>query len=967
MVAARRSPLAGLAPVLAAFALIAAACTGGGENSGQGSGGIDDASASTVATDRDPGVIDLGVFDAPSVDESLLSIDDDIRIGTLDNGLTYYLRSNDRPGGSLSLRLAVKAGGIDENPIGTGAAHFLEHMMFNGTEQFPGNSLDAALRRIGAEIGPDFNAFTNASETVYQLDVADQGGNADVAFDVLAQWAAAATIDPAEVRAEEPVVREELRIRDESGQGIVNVAFEQAYFAGTPYEGVNVSGTAASVRQLNDRDLRAFYDTWYRPDNMAVIAVGDRSLDDLEDKIVERFSDLEARGDLAPPVEVGDFALRTEPLVDVVIEPSFADSFISIDIPLRAWDPSTVGGNDVTLTEIMLGLMIDNRLSEGVDSGRLDLRRAGGGWFEFSDGLTYLGFNADADDLTAGTEELLTEIRGSVLNPFSEDELGRAADVIRSVVDNDVASYRTRQDGEFADELVTHFVGGGDLRSIGDRERETNDLLNSLSIDEVNEHYGWMLTSSAPIVLVVGPDENRVGTVEEIEGAVDRAIRSEVATFEDDVVEIEDLLEDPRPIDEIARRSLERNDGFELTFDNGARVLFTESDISEGQVSVVSSSPGGRSVLTDAQGSIGSLAVDIVAASGAGEWDQVQLRRYLADLDVSLSPYLADFSEGVSGQAASEDLDVLFELLHLQLTQPRIDSVPMRQRLEAASDRVARAELDSATAASIALSDGRTGGGSLAAAPTQPEIDTLTEADVLAIWEDRFSGLDDHVFVVVGDIDGDEVADLARTWIATLPAAEDSDEPTQPEPPGLVDERLSVGSGTSSGSYRLLSVGEVDETIENRVIAELATTIVNDRIFTVIREELGATYGGFALIEFSDPGDEIELMISIDGDPSRIGEIARTVTTELENLRSGAIPDEDFLEAVSILNAEYGFVNNGFLIESLFDEAEQPPERILSRQAQREALVGIGRSDVISFLAQVFTDTDRVEVRNVPR
>ena len=137
MVAARRSPLAGLAPVLAAFALIAAACTGGGENSGQGSGGIDDANASTVATDRDRGVIDLGVFDAPSVDESLLSIDDDIRIGTLDNGLTYYLRSNDRPGGSLSLRLAVKAGGIDENPIGTGAAHFLEHMMFNGTEQFP--------------------------------------------------------------------------------------------------------------------------------------------------------------------------------------------------------------------------------------------------------------------------------------------------------------------------------------------------------------------------------------------------------------------------------------------------------------------------------------------------------------------------------------------------------------------------------------------------------------------------------------------------------------------------------------------------------------------------------------------------------------------------------------------------------------------------------------------------------------
>ena len=219
--------------------------------------------------------------------------------------------------------------------------------MFNGTEKFPGNTLDDTLRSIGAEIGPDFNAFTSDTETVYQLDVEDRNDNVEIAFDVLSQWASAATLAPDQVAAEAPVVREELRLREESGDGLVNQAFDLAYFADTPFEGTNIIGTPETVDAITSNDLRTFYDDWYRPDNMAVVAVGDRSLDDLEELIIDRFDEIEDRGTTPDAPDISLDQLRQVPWVDVVVEPSFADSFISVDIPIPTWDTTTVGGAEL--------------------------------------------------------------------------------------------------------------------------------------------------------------------------------------------------------------------------------------------------------------------------------------------------------------------------------------------------------------------------------------------------------------------------------------------------------------------------------------------------------------------------------------------------------------------------------------------------------------------------------------------
>jgi hypothetical protein len=214
--------------------------------------------------------------------------------------------------------------------------------------------------------------------------------------------------------------------------------------------------------------------------------------------------------------------------------------------------------------------------------------------------------------------------------------------------------------------------------------------------------------------------------------------------------------------------------------------------------------------------------------------------------------------------------------------------------------------------------------------------------------------------------DDDTFGNGHRIYIGSLPEPRDDPAPEEYPPPGVVAERLDVGSGPSSGAFRLLTLGPADESLPNRVLAELTTSILDDRIFSVIREELGATYGGSSSIAFEEPGDLAELFVSVDGDPARIDEIALAVFAELETVSGGGITEADFDEAVTILESRYNFIDNGFLIDSLFDEANASDDRVRERGAQLDALGDITQSDVATFVDTLFSEDDRIDIRNVP-
>ena len=281
----------------------------------------------------DPGVIAGSTHATKGPTDGAIRVDPDVRLVTLVNGLTVYLRKNDRPGNSAEMRLVVNAGSGQEDRDQAGTAHFLEHMMFNGTTQFPENEMIATLRGFGMQFGADVNAYTSYDETVYSLSVPTDGaGNVGTGLDILREWLSTVTLDPAQVTSEKGVVLDEWRQRDQSIDGRVEKAVESNLLDGSDYEGRQPIGDDTAINAMTPELLRRFYDTWYRPNNAAVIVVGDIDVDVIEGEIRDRFETLTARGE-SPVRSDPQLADTDQPVVTVVLDPDATTAAVGIALP----------------------------------------------------------------------------------------------------------------------------------------------------------------------------------------------------------------------------------------------------------------------------------------------------------------------------------------------------------------------------------------------------------------------------------------------------------------------------------------------------------------------------------------------------------------------------------------------------------------------------------------------------------
>ena len=957
-------------------AALAAACSGNQEVDGSQSS----TTAAPFATEVQPtttSVVDVLPVDEPEVIDPLsgLSFDEpvldttpiagnpNIRMGVLENGLTYFAQSNDNPGGSVSMRLVVNAGAVHEADAGSGVAHYLEHMLFNGTESYPGNELAAELRAIGVDFGPHLNAYTSDAETVYQLDVTDIGNNVETGLEVLAEWAAAATIDPDQVDAERGVVREELRVREETGDGRTSQRFVEAYHADTPFDGVRVAGTARSIEATTSQQLQSFYERWYRPENLAVIAVGDRSAEQLERAITEQFSPLEGPALPLATVALNGDAMQSEGLVDVIVEPGSANSYVSVDIPLPDWGHGTIGAIELTSTERLIAEVLNERIVEGVNSGSLDLRRGRASRFSVNRQLNYFGFNIDANDLVDGTETLMSELWNAVRHrPFTQSELDRARNELMSRQEQRLAQAGSIQDNTLARKLVSHSLVGSDVAPVDESVAQTIEVLEGVSLDELNNYFGWVMTTSNPIVIAVGPDEEVAGTVVAHSASMERARNAEARDAVSDLTEIQQLLDIPESVNEIERRSLSSIEGTLLKFENGSTVLIAESDIVQGRAYLLTTSPGGLMATDPELASTIAIADRAVSLSGVGPWNSSQLRRYLRDRDVNIRTSIEEVTEGFTGSAAVTDLELMFQLLHLQILEPRIDDVQLSQAREGIRDFIEQTGLNSSLAADMTLAEERLGRPLFHA--TDADLAAITADEALAIYSDRLTAIDDHVIAIVGDFDIDAVVTLARTYVGSIAVVNGVEEPADLPSPGLVQRRLSVGSGDESGAYRLNTIAAADATLENQVTARVAELLLHDRFAEGVRETLGATYGGNVRIEFTEASGVVDMTIMIDGDPDRIDEIATVVEDEMAALGSGSITSRDFNEAVAVFEDELNFINNGYLMEAMIAEARGTA--VLTRDAQWRTLTSLNSADVAAFIELLDSDADRIDIRNVP-
>ena len=562
-----------------------------------------------------------------------LPLDPRVTVGTLDNGLRYYIRTNRRPENRAELRLVVNAGSILEQDDQQGLAHLLEHMAFNGTANFEKQELVRYLESIGMSFGPDVNAYTSFDETVYMLQVpTDDPGILSTAFRILEDWAHLVSLDGEEIDKERGVVIEEWRLGRGANARIMDQQIP-VLFQGSRYAGRLPIGRVEVLETFPHEALRRFYREWYRPDLMAVIAVGDFDPAWVEGMIRERFSHIPTSQDAGPRPEY-EVPGHTETLFAIATDPETTGSQVAILYKQPVEDRNSLAGHRDLLVERLTAAMLNARLFEltRVEDPPFVAGGTARGRFVRTSTFVQLAALVAEDGIQRGMEALLTEAERAARHGFVPSELERAKANLRRGLEQTFADRENQPSARFAAEYVSHFLEAQPAPGIEFELQAAQALLPTITTEEVSRvAQGW-LDDRNRVVLVSSPEKPglAVPTESELEPVFQEVLAMEIGPYEDTTPEEPLLARVPSPGPVVEEGLVPELNLTEWTLSNGVRVVLKPTDFKEDEVLVRAFSPGGYSLSSLEDHLSAANASQIVAMGGVGAFSQVDLQRKLA-------------------------------------------------------------------------------------------------------------------------------------------------------------------------------------------------------------------------------------------------------------------------------------------------------------------------------------------------
>lgn len=883
--------------------------------------------------------------------EDPLPVDSALRTGVLDNGLTYYVRQNTEPRTRAELALVINAGSLQEDDDQQGIAHFLEHLLFNGTENFEGQELISYLERIGMEFGPDVNAYTSFGETVYTLTIPlDDEETVQTAFQILSDWAARATLDAEEIEAERGVIVEEERLRDQNVNGRLREQIISVLYGDSRYAERLPIGNMDVVRSAPREAFTRFYDTWYRPDLMAVIAVGDFDPEDFEGYIREAFSPL---SNPDTPAERGEYSVpeHDDTRYLITADPEFPVTYVEIDLKRPSETTQSVGDYAEDLAGGLFSSMINTRLTErGREAGAPFLQAS-----VSSGGLTRsletieLSVVTDDGKALAGLEALLEEVERARRFGFTETEFERAKENLLSSLERSAKEQEDTNSAAFISFLTSTFLEGSVLTTNEADLALAEQLLPQLRLEDVNAFAENLLAADNRVVLVLAPEKAglELPTQAEVASVISEAQARDLEPYED-TLSAERLIETPpEPAAVVDEIYLEDLDASVLTLENGVKVVVKSTDFTASEVLMSAVSYGGSSLVSDEDYPEASLITSVIGDSGVGAFSRNELSRLLAGQNVSLRVEIGELTEGFSGYADRDDLEALFQLVYLYATQPREDEVAFARTQDGLRASLRNRDAQPQAAFRDALNAALYGDDPRRAPLELEEVDTLDYSRAFDIYGERFADMGDFVFTFVGDVAVEDVRELAQRYLGNLPATSSGQSfaDVEPDLPSEVVANVVYKGQEEQSLVQLRFFGELNPTRGERLKLLLLDNILNIRMTQALREELGGVYSPSVFSTVSKRPEPTYLLgLQFSADPNRVDELIRASFEVFTDIRVNG-PDEDtFAKAKEQVrrNYEEGFESNGFwrtiLEYYLALNPDESPTELLNYEAELAAL-----------------------------
>jgi zinc protease len=830
-----------------------------------------------------------------------IPVDPKITVGQLANGLRYYVRENKKPENRAELRLVVNAGSVLEDDDQLGLAHFLEHMAFNGTKNFAKHELIEFMESIGMRFGPGLNAYTSFDETVYMLQIPTESEEViEKAFQILEDWTQALSLENEEIDKERGVIIEEWRLGRGANARMMDKQFP-IIFKGSHYADRLTIGKKEIITNFEHDVLKRFYRDWYRPDLMAVVAVGDFDSGKVEPLIIKHFAQLPKATDPRTRT-VFPVPNHEETLFAIASDKEAMNTSVAVIHKLPLQDMSTIGAYRNMIVEQLYHGMLNQRFVELAQKKDPPFLGASSGKGQFVRSKEVYVLNAGVKDagIEQGLEALVVESERVSRHGFTPSELDRQKRQILRSIEQSYIEREKNNSNVYVSEYIRNFLEDEPIPGIEYEFELFKRFIPEITLADVNQIGKDWLTEKNRVIMVNAPEKEvlAIPTEEDLLGILDSVADLEITPYEDTTSELPLMDEVPREGEIEGTKVLEEYGITEWRLSNGVRVIFKPTDFKEDEIVFQAISKGGTSLASDADFLPARTAAQVISVGGVWE-------------------------EGLIGNASPKDIETMFQLIHLYFTAPRADATMfdvlknrMKAMLENRNANPMYVFYD--TLGRIVTQDHPR-----ARSLTVEQLDEMDLEKSLHFYKDRFADASDFIFVFVGNLDLKVIQPLVTRYLASLPSLNKHEtwKDTGIRPPkGIVEKSVKKGVEPQSRAA-IVFTGPFEYTQANRNGIRAMGLVLQTRLRNTIREDLGGTYSIQASPSYDKiPEPAYSVAINFGTDPERVEELINVIFQEIETFKSEGATEDELRDAKQAMYREYetGIKQNRWLLTQLY-------------------------------------------------
>jgi zinc protease len=834
-----------------------------------------------------------------------------VKVGKLDNGLTYYIRHNELPAKRVELYLATNVGAIQETPDQDGLAHFLEHMCFNGTEHFPGKGILNWLQSIGAEFGRNINASTGFEETQYMLNniPVERESVLDSCLMVLCEYSHFVTNATEEIDAERGVIREERRQRRNAGWRTMEASLPY-YFGDTKYATCTLIGQEESIMGFKPESLHNFYKTWYYPGNQAVVVVGDVDVARTEAKIKEIFGVIPAKDPVAKPVI--PFPANKEPVIGVITDPETSAPSVEMVWKSEA-APETINntiiGQMQEYIKMLLAWMMEERFKD--ITAKADAPYMNGGFYVNS--LIYEAIDAALAEVTLKEENLLggfeafyTELERMRRFGFNADEFDRAKANILSQLETAAEKADTRKNPQLVRPLLRNFFDNMPYMDPKADLELGKQILGSLNVMVLNQVASRIITDENLVVIYSGPEKAGIATptVDQISAVLARVKAADIQPLKGEEIASEFINPATLKGSPVKKTAEGPYKSIQWTLKNGVQVYVLPTEYQKDQILMRLYRQGGTSLIPDED--IPSFDDSVIGMfnqnCGIAGFSGTQTAKMLSGKNVVIRPILDQLYNGLFASSTKKDLETAFQLMYLQYTQPRFDEEEYMVGVNQLKGVLPNAVNTPGYKIQKGYTDAIYGGN-----PRHKVVDmeTLEKASIATVeknYRKLFADAAGLKLIIVGDVDPVVVKPLVEKYIGSIAKGkkapkwvDNKDYPVD----GIVEKLDPSKMETPQSTVILNYQAPVAYSCENEAALDVVSFVMDMRYVASLREEIGGTYGARTMADQEKyPVNRSSFMVQFQCKPELCDTLLTVAKRQLDEFCAYGPTEEEFNNAV---------------------------------------------------------------------